>query len=125
MGSKTENTNLNPSEGEADNSQELSPKLTKNITGLPIDSAGDIKVYGVSDGDFNTRQQNENNNLLRPNGLVLNGLLSNAKVASGINSFTSYNDYIHYTGTTLKTWNVYANLQYSAILWNFYNRNFR
>lgn len=121
----TETENNNEEEQLDPNDNLLSRKLVKNITGLPINSAGDIKVYGVTDGDFATRQNNENNNVLRPNGLQLNGLLSNAKVENGIVNFTAYNDYIHYDCVSLKRWNAYANIAHAAVMWQIYDRNYR
>jgi hypothetical protein len=98
----------------------LSRETVKNVVGLPA-----ATVYPVDDGSFTARQNAENNHYLRPNRLTFDQWISNAKAASGITNFTAYNDYIHPVGDTLKTWNVYSNLQSAAIQWQVYSRSYR
>lgn len=119
MGTGSENKN--EEERLANNSPLLSRELVKNITGLPAKT-----VYPVDDASFNARQNLENNNNpLRPNGLTFDPWVSNAKAASGTTDFTTYNNYIHPVGDTLKVWNVYASLQKAAIQWQVYSRTYR
>jgi hypothetical protein len=119
MGTGSENKNAE--EKLANNSPLLSRELVKNIVGLPA-----ATIYPVTDASFTARQNLENNNnALRPNGLTFDPYVSNAKAASGITNFTTYNNYIHPVGETLKVWNVYASLQQAAIQWQVYGRTYR
>jgi hypothetical protein len=99
----------------------LSRETVKNVVGLPAKT-----IYPVTDASFTARQNLEdNNNALRPYGLTFDPYISNAKAASGITDFTTYNNYIHPVGDALKVWNVYASLQQAAIQWQVYSRTYR
>lgn len=119
MGTGSENKNA---EEKFDNSHPLlSRETVKNVVGLPAQT-----IYPVTDASFKTRQNLEdNNNALRPYGLTFDPYISNAKAASGITDFTTYNNYIHPVGDVLKVWNVYASLQQAAIQWQVYSRTYR
>ncbi len=118
MGTNSENKNAE--EKLASTHPLLSRETVKNIAGFPA-----ATIYPVDDGSFTARQNAENNNYLRPNRLTFDPYVSNAKASSGITNFTTYNNYIHPVGDTLKVWNVYASLQQAAIQWQVYSRTYR
>lgn len=91
MPTKSENTNINPSENVASTDRQISPQLMDHISGV---------TYGYTyDKVSITRPPSP----LAPNGLVFsttgvsNGYASTVK---GITDFTAYNDYIHYAPVT-------------------------
>lgn len=122
MPTQSENTNINPSEGE----QEIPTQIMGTISGGAGSSTGGGGTIGqpFSRPDFAPFNRNYNNLPAMSNANFTAYNYANQPIL-GIADFTAYNDYIHHAPINNQRYNVWGRLERAQFFFQIYSRQYR